>query len=99
MNLLSNESFSYINYIFIFFIIIQVGLLFSITLIKRKETLINWFTVISASFISIVVSGLLLIFLGYAADEINLDVNNYTYMTIAIIVLSVINSLNSYKSM
>src|SRR4051794_30649596 len=95
--MLSLEAFNYIKYVFIFFVFIMVVLFIMISFVKKSK-LINWFTVASISFICIVVSVLNLILLGYAADELNLRVIEYTSMFIAILVLSVINLFISYRT-
>lgn len=96
--MLSHEAFNYISYVFIFFIIILVALFITVTFLKKNLKLINWFTVVSISLISIVVSTLNLVMLGYAADEINLQVINYSYMFIAIIILSALSSIIAYRN-
>ena len=57
----------------------------------------NWVTVVIISFICVVVSMLDLIVLGYAADEINLVMSENSYMFIAIVLLSVVNIVISYR--
>ncbi|ALC83147.1 MULTISPECIES: hypothetical protein [Bacillus] len=95
--MLSHEAFNYVRYEFVFFIIILIALFINIVFLKKKLDLINWFTVISISFICIVVSVLNLIMLGYASDELNLRMAECTYMFIAVVILAVINSAISYK--
>ncbi|MFC0270490.1 hypothetical protein ACFFIX_03330 [Metabacillus herbersteinensis] len=96
--MLSYEAFNYITYVFNFFTIILVTLFIVIVFLKKYVKLITWFTVVSISFICIVVSALNLIFLGYAADEMNLQSTECFYMFIAIIGLSAINSIISYRN-
>lgn len=95
---MSHEAFNYLGYVFIFFIIILAGLFIAVTFLKKNSKYINWFSVVSISLICIVVSALNMVLLGYAADEINLQAVNYSYMFIAIIILAALDSIIAFKN-
>lgn len=95
---MSFEAFDYIKYTYIFFIIILLALFIKTIFIKNFFNYINAFSVVSVSIICLIVSSFNLIFLGYASDELNFNIIQYTYMFIMIAVLSVINSILSYRN-
>ena len=95
--MMSHEAFDFINYTFIFFLVISIVLLLIVTFFSKHFKLINWVTVVIISLIFVVVSMLDLIVLGYAADEINLVMSENSYMFIAIVLLSVVNIVISYR--
>ncbi|MEW9500930.1 hypothetical protein [Jeotgalibacillus marinus] len=94
---MSHEAFDFINYTFIFFLVISIVLFLIVTFFSKHFKLINWVTVVVISFIFVVVSMLDLIVLGYAADEINLEMYENSYLFIAIVLLSVVNIVISYR--
>ncbi|MED3927975.1 hypothetical protein ABEU98_30660 [Priestia megaterium] len=94
--MLSFEAFNYIKYVFIFFIIILVGLFFIINF-SKYNSLTNLFSVCFISMICIVVSIFNMIFLGYAADELNYTRSYPSDMFIIIVILSIINFIFSYR--
>ena len=98
--MLSLEAFVYLENVFTFFAVILLGLFIMLVFLKKYAKLINWFTVISISIISIAVSSSILIFLGYAADEVNYQSSGFgsVYMYIVIIVLPVINSYIAFEN-
>ena len=86
------EIYDFLRLVFSVFII-SLMVISIILLVQRKEnTIVNGFTVISTSIISIIVSGMNLIIMGYMADELNLagDVIS-SYMFFIIIGLSILN--------
>ncbi|PAD70375.1 hypothetical protein CHH83_03370 [Bacillus sp. 7586-K] len=95
---MSIEAFEYIKYIFIFLIIVLVAIVILTVILKKKsKNFINWFTLASIPVISIIVSALLLIFVGYAADEINFEASPFVIMFIIILLISVINFFLAYR--
>lgn len=94
---MSLEAFEYIKYIYNFFIVILFALFLRTIFIKNRFNYINRFSIISTSIICVVVSFFSQIFLGYAADEINLNVISYSYMVIIIVILAILNIIFSYR--
>ena len=95
--MLSYEAFNFIKYIYIFFIIILVAMFILTSTLRKYAKFINWFTVVSISVICLVVSVLLLIFIGFAADEMNFHDVQLNNIFIAIIIFSIMNLIISYK--
>ena len=90
--MLSIEAFEHLKDIYIFFVFILAALFIMIVFLRKYIKLINWVTVVSISIICSVVSSLILMFMGYVADEMNYQVTGFTSLYIVIIGLSVVNS-------
>ncbi|MCR8641990.1 hypothetical protein NV379_04910 [Paenibacillus sp. N1-5-1-14] len=96
---MSQEAFQFIDFIFVFFIIILSLLFVKSIFFKRYLQNINGFSLASISLISVIVSSALLYFLGYAADELpKLElVRHNTFKYLAIVILAIINSVIAVK--
>ncbi|MBW8349397.1 hypothetical protein K0H71_08070 [Bacillus sp. IITD106] len=93
MNLI--EAFNFVKYEFVFLTVISIGIFICVIFFKK---FFNTFSVYVISFICTIISMLNLILLGYAADELNtVDITN-TYLFIAVIVFSIINSIFAYRN-
>lgn len=81
-------------------LMISLIVIFIILLIQRKRNnIVNGFTVSIISIISIIVSGINLIIMGYIADELNLAGDAISsYMFLVIFGLSIFNLLIYFKS-
>ncbi|KAB2331557.1 hypothetical protein F7731_18420 [Cytobacillus depressus] len=92
---MSLEAFEYIDFILVFFIIILSVLLIKSIFFRKHLHFVNWFSVFSISIICVIVSSVLLYFIGYAADEVPnfTGAQYYIYKYIAIVFLSVVNSV------
>jgi hypothetical protein len=86
------EIYDFLRLVFITFIISLI-VISAILLVQRKQSnLVNGFTISIISTISIIISGINLIIMGYIADELNLggDVIS-SYLFLVILGLSIFN--------
>ncbi len=95
--MLSIEALQYINYVFIFLVIVSVILLITLVFSKNSIKAINLFTVTMIGFISITVAALNLIFMGYAADELNYSTGHSVPLFGVLVVFSTINFFIVYN--
>ena len=86
------EIYDFLRLVFITFIISLIVISIILLVQKKRSNLVNGFTVSIISIISIIVSGINLIIMGYIADELNLagDVIS-SYMFLIILGLSIFN--------
>ncbi|MDM5304302.1 hypothetical protein [Peribacillus frigoritolerans] len=89
------EIYDFLRLVFITFII---SLIVILLVQKKRSNLVNGFTVSITSIISIIVSGINLIIMGYIADELNLggDVIS-SYLFLIILGLSIFNLFIYFK--
>lgn len=92
------EAFHFVKYEMAFLTIILIVILISIVFLKKYTKFLNRFSVMLISFICIIISSLNLIMLGYVADELNYVDTVNSYLFIAIIGFSVLNSAFAYKN-
>ncbi|MGE7184626.1 hypothetical protein ACQKKK_11700 [Peribacillus sp. NPDC006672] len=92
------EIYDFLRLVFITFIISLI-IISIILLAKKRSNLVNGFTVSITSIISIIVSGINLIIMGYIADELNIagDVIS-SYMFLIILGLSIFNLYIYFKN-
>ncbi|MFJ7941650.1 hypothetical protein ACIQYG_24705 [Peribacillus sp. NPDC096622] len=90
------EIYDFLRLVFITFII---SLIVILLIQKKRSNLVNGFTVSITSIISIIVSGINLIIIGYIADELNLggDVIS-SYLFLIILGLSIFNLFIYFKN-
>ena len=90
------EIYDFLRLVFITFII---SLIVILLVQKKRSNLVNGFTVSITSIISIIVSGINLIIMGYIADELNLggDVIS-SYLFLIILGLSLFNLFIYFKN-
>ncbi|MFJ7310734.1 hypothetical protein ACIQY5_24665 [Peribacillus frigoritolerans] len=90
------EIYDFLRLVFITFII---SLIVILLIQKKRSNLVNGFTVSITSIISIIVSGINLIIMGYIADELNLggDVIS-SYLFLIILGLSIFNLFIYFKN-
>ncbi|MFJ7932097.1 hypothetical protein [Peribacillus sp. NPDC096448] len=90
------EIYDFLRLVFIIFII---SLIVILLIQKKRSNLVNGFTVSITSIISIIVSGINLIIIGYIADELNLggDVIS-SYLFLIILGLSIFNLFIYFKN-
>lgn len=86
------EIYDFLRLVFITFIISSIVISIILFVQRKRSTIVNGFTVSITSIVSIIVSGINLIIMGYIADELNLagDVIS-SYMFLIIIGLSILN--------
>lgn len=87
-------SFTLLRPIFVTLLIVSLILLVIIIFSRAKNKIINGFTVVSISILSILISAQILFYSGIIVDEINLGgdaVATYLFLTIAII--SILNPI------
>ncbi|MFZ0447449.1 MAG: hypothetical protein WAM95_22995 [Bacillus sp. (in: firmicutes)] len=87
-------SFTLLRPIFVTFLIVLVMLFFMVILPRTKNKIINGFTVVSISILSILISAQILFYSGIIVDEMNLGgdaVSTYLFLTIAVI--SILNPI------
>ena len=86
------EIYDFLRLVFITFIISSIVISIILSVQRKRSTIVNGFTVSITSIVSIIVSGINLIIMGYIADELNLagDVIS-SYMFLIIIGLSILN--------
>jgi hypothetical protein len=86
------EIYDFLRLVFITFIISLIVISIILLVQRKRSTIVNGFTVSITSIISIIVSGINLIIMGYIADELSLvgDVIS-SYMFLIIIGLSILN--------
>ncbi|RRN67112.1 hypothetical protein EI200_23800 [Peribacillus simplex] len=91
------EIYDFLRLVFIT-LIISLIIISIILLAKKRSNLVNGFTVSITSIMSIIVSGINLIIMGYIADELNLagDVISF-YMFLIILGLSIVNLFIYFK--
>ena len=92
------EIYDFLRLVFITFIISLIVI--TILLVQKKRSnFVNGFTVSITSIISIIVSGINLIIIGYIADELNLggDVIS-SYLFLIILGLSIFNFFLYFKN-
>lgn len=87
-------AFILLRPIFLTFLIISLLLFLVVVIPRLKNKIINGFTVICISTISVVVTSQLLFYDAIIVDEINLGGDGVsTYMFLAIIVFSILNTI------
>lgn len=94
------EIYDFLRLVFITFIISLIVITIILLVQKKRSNLVNGFTVsITTSIISIIVSGINLIIIGYIADELNLggDVIS-SYLFLIILGLSIFNLFIYFKN-
>ncbi|MFE4131843.1 hypothetical protein [Peribacillus sp. YIM B13482] len=91
------EIYDFLRLVFIT-LIISLFIISIILLAKKRSNLVNGFTVSIISIMSIIVSSINLIIMGYIADELNLegDVISF-YMFLIILGLSIFNLFIYFK--
>ena len=90
------EIYDFLRLVFITFII---SLIVILLIQKKRSNLVNGFTVSITSIISIIVSGINLIIMGYIADELNLAGDAISsYMFLIILGLSIFNLFMYFKN-
>ncbi len=87
---MSLEAFNLIKFCFVFFLIVAIAFLIINIFNKRKFSLSKSTTIVSL-LICLIVSGFLLVFVGYAADELRINSEFYTSSTIFLVLLSLSN--------
>jgi hypothetical protein len=90
------EIYDFIRLVFITFIIAIFIVLFAQ---RRRTNIVNGFVVSIIAIISVIVSGINLIIMGYVADELGLggDVVS-SYMFLIIVGLNILNSFIYFKN-
>ena len=93
------ELYDFLRLVFITFIISLIVISIILLIQKKRSNLINGFTVSIILVISIIVSGINLIIMGYIADELNLagDVIS-SYMFLIILALNLFNLFIYFKN-
>ena len=93
------EIYDFLRLVFITFIISLIVITIILLVQKKRSNLVNGFTVSITSIISIIVSGINLIIIGYIADELNLggDVIS-SYLFLIILGLSIFNLFIYFKN-
>ena len=86
---MSLEAFEDIDFIFVFFIFILSVLLAKSTFFRKHLYIVNRFSSLSISIICVIVSIILLYFIGYTADEVPkfTGTQYYIYKYLAIVSL------------
>ncbi|MDR7240168.1 hypothetical protein [Neobacillus drentensis] len=81
------------------FITLMISLIVILLIQRKRSNIVNGFTVSIISIISIIVSGINLIIMGYIADELNLAGDAISsYMFLVILGLSIFNLFIYFKS-
>lgn len=93
------EIYDFLRLVFITFIISLIVISIILLAQKKRSNLVNGFTVSITSIISIIVSGINLIIIGYIADELNLAGDAISsYMFLIILGLSIFNLFMYFKN-
>ncbi|MFE3973394.1 MULTISPECIES: hypothetical protein [unclassified Peribacillus] len=91
------EIYDFLRLVFIT-LIISLFIISIILLAKKRSNLVNGFTVSIISIMSIIVSSINLIIMGYIADELNLEGDVISlYMFLIILGLSIFNLFIYFK--
>lgn len=91
VTVLSEEALQYIDYSLIFLVVVAFGFFIMLVFLKNADTVLNLFTIACISFISITVAAFNLIFLGYAADELNYTTGYSVPLFGVLVILSIMN--------